>query len=296
MTAEINGFQAVVIVDRDGDEGFGGSIEQAIREIESGYGDIVSVVRKEKSLLKFGRTSNADVGVKTTVATFQDAVVNETFATTNSIDKVVSSSGSDTGVVTVEGHTLNTENGHLTFAVQNVILTGQTAATLATPLARCTRIYRTRGTFASPSTDLVGNVVVYDSTLSGGGLSSGKPDVDESVKCIIPAGKNQSEKCATSISSTDYWILTSFYTSCTRNAPQNARVDIDIEWRELGGVWRPLGLEITIDQAVEPSFGEVFKVCPLVPKNSDVRMVATSNTADTIVTGRMHGLLAEIVS
>ena len=78
-------------------------IEQAIDEIYSTYGDVVSVSEKRKSLNKFGRTSNADAGVKTTVATFQDAIVNETFATTNSIDYAVSTSTSDTADTVVTG-------------------------------------------------------------------------------------------------------------------------------------------------------------------------------------------------
>lgn len=271
-------------------------IEQAIDEIYSTYGDVVSVSEKRKSLNKFGRTSNADAGVKTTVATFQDAVVNETFATTNSIDYAVSTSTSDTGVALVEGQTINTSTGALTFTVQPVTLTGQTPAELTVPLARCTRISVANGTFASPAVDLVGNVTVYDSTLGGGGLTAGKPDVDTAVKCMITAGKNQSEKCATSVSNSDYWIISEIYTSVTRSSPQNATVDVEVEYRRVGGVWLPLGLEITIDQAVSGSevvFPVPFRV---IPKNADVRMVATSDTADTVVTGRINGVLAKIIN
>lgn len=272
-------------------------IEQAIREIYSTYGDVVSVTKKKKSLVKFGRTLNADANVKTTVAIFQDAIVNETFATTNSVDKVVSTSGSDTGAVTIEGHTID-GSGNLTFVVQDATLTGQTAVTLGTPLARANRLYVKPGTFASPASDLQGDVTVFDSTLSGGGVTSGKPDQDAAVKllCRGSAGKNQTEKAATSISSTDYWIVSKLHAGVTRTTGANAKVDVDLEFKKIGGVWRSMGVEAVLNQANESSLVEIFQPFLIVPKNSDVRMVATSDTNDTTLTGRFSGILAQVVS
>lgn len=84
---------------------------------------------KPKTLFKFGQTVNTAAGrAKTTVAEFQggaaSTVFNETYATGNTIDFLVSDNASDTEVVRVEGHTLSGSN--LTFVVQNVTLNGQT--------------------------------------------------------------------------------------------------------------------------------------------------------------------------
>lgn len=268
-------------------------LQSAILYIESTYGDKVSFGQKKKLLNKFGRTNNADDGVKTTVAIFQDAEVNETFTTTNSIDSVISTSASDTEVVTIEGQTQNLTTGAFTFVTQNATLNGQTAVTLGTALARCDRIYVPAQTYGSPAADLVGDVAVYDSTVATG-TTAGKPDVDTSVKCMVQgtAGKNQSEKCATTLSSVDYWIVTEIYASVTRGGPLSAVVDIDVEYRQVGGVWRPLGLELNVDEASAGYLHDEMDPPLVLPKNSDVRMVATSDTADTQIAGYINGWLA----
>lgn len=275
-------------------------IANSVREIKDTYGDNASVISKKKSLHKFGRTTNADAGVKTTVAVFQDAVVNETFATSNSVDRIVSSSATDTETIVVEGHYFDSSNNFV-FSSQEVTLTGQTAASLSQPLCRATRAYVKKGTFASPATFLRGNVVVYDNALATSGLTSGKPNVDESVKLIVQGNtteltaKNQSEKCATALSYLDYWIITEVYAGMTRDAGATAEVDIDIEVREIGGVWRPLGLEINLRRGSLDAQHDEMNPPFIVPKNSDVRMVATSDAADITIAGYIHGYLALVV-
>ena len=264
-------------------------IQHAIDEIKDSYDDTVLI--KPKPLNKFGRSiATNTAGDKVTVATFQDAVTNETFATDETIDQIVSTSGSDTGPIVVEGHTQDA-GGNFTFVVQTVTLTGQTPADLGTDLIRCTRLYRPKGTFASPTSDFVGNIACFDSAANSG-FTGGKPDVDASVKCMITAGKNQSEKCATSLSSMDYWILTGVYAAVTRAGPQSAKADIDIEFREVGGVWRPLGLEMSVDQESKGSEPLPLKPYRWIPKNSDVRMVFTASENNTVVQGHIDGVLA----
>ena len=94
------------------------------------FGDQVSIVNKAKTLRKFGR--NAAVGG--TFETVWRTGGDETYATDNTIDSVSSSDDGDTQAIHVEGHTIS--NGLLTFVAQEVTLTGQTPATLTTPLAR----------------------------------------------------------------------------------------------------------------------------------------------------------------
>jgi len=267
-------------------------VGHAIREVESTYGDIVSVNAKKKSLIKFGKTLQANDGVRTTVGIFQDAVVNETLATGNTVDSLVSTSGSDTGIVTVEGHTMD-GSGNLTFVSQDVTATGQTRAVLGTPMARANRMYIKGGTFAVPAVANVGNIAVYDNAANSG-LTAGKPDTDASVKMILVAGINQTQKCATSISSTDYWFISEVYASVTRGSPQSAKVNIEVEYKQVGGVWRPLGFEMNLDQASGPHMHDEMRPFFIIPKNSDVRMIAISDTASTIVSGYIGGVLAKV--
>lgn len=272
-------------------------IDRAEQEIFATYGERVSVARKNKSLSKFGRTTNADANVKTTVATFGSVAtvnVNETFSTTNDIDRVVSSSGSDTSqTLRVEGHYYDGSN-NLVFTVQDVALTGQTPAALGTALCRCTRMFVKDGTFASPSTDLVGDVYAYAS--SGVTVTAGVPQTSTAVKARIIAGQNQTEKCATSVSYQDYWILTQVAASMSKGGGASANVDIEVEVRGQGGVWRPLGFEISLSKGAVSS--KTIEIYPhfIVPSNSDVRMIATSDTADTQVSGRITGVLASVVT
>ena len=114
------------------------NIAQAINVIQSTYGDTVSVKTKAKNLVKFG--GNEAVG--TTIQTLQDfptGILNESYVSSNIIGLAVSTSGSDTFTMGVEGHTIDGA-GNFTFGVQEVVLNGTTPVTLGTPLARCTRL------------------------------------------------------------------------------------------------------------------------------------------------------------
>jgi hypothetical protein len=262
----------------------------AENEVATTYGQRVSVQRKGKQLNKFGRTINADNGVKTTVAEFQGTVVNETYVSTNIIDTIGSDSASDTEKITLEGHTIDS-SGNLTFVVQNATLTGITPVPLATPLARATRAYVCKGTFAAPASALVGNVYVYDNT---DGHTLGVPDTAAATKLMITAGNNQSYKVATAISQFDYWFLTSIDVGIQRGSGASAHADIDLEFREIGGVWRPMGIEM--DVASNATTWSHHEVAPylIVPPNTDVRGTVTADTNDTRVDMRITGLLAKI--
>lgn len=250
-------------------------VAHALAQILNDYSITARV--KPKTLLKFGRTSNADAGVKTTVATFQGAVVNETFATGNTIDRIISDSTSDGETVTVEGHTIS--SGEFTFVTQNVTLNGQTAVTLTTPLARATRAFNTAGT------ELAGNVYVYENVTT----TAGVPDTAANTKLMIAAGEQQSEKAATTISKDDYWIVTQVFGSVNRG--NSANVDFSLEVRESGGVFRPK-VRWTVRSTGQNAI--LLSVAPhiIIPSNADVRLVATSDTANTIADGWINGYLA----
>lgn len=260
----------------------------ALERIRKDDGKVCDIRGKAKALRKFGRTVNADSGVKTTIANFPDGVANETFETTNAVTSIVSSDAADDAVVRIEGHTID-GSGNLTFVVQDATLNGQTIVALTTPLARCTRISVKDGTFASPATGVAGTVAVFYGT-----ATSGVPDTAANVKCQITAGVQQSQKCATSVSATDYLIITEISAGLRRGNSSTVAADVEMEVARIGGVFLPRGLELELRTGATASAKLDLNPCIIVPSNSDVRMVATSNTNDTSVKAFFGGYLASV--
>lgn len=257
-------------------ESFGPWIDQAIRNIYADYGARVSPAFKCKDLLKFGRNQD----VETAIATLQiqpDGIDNETFVSSNLINTVVSSSGSDTEEVKIEGHTVD-GNGDFTFVVQTATLTGQTPVTLSTALARVTRLY-TNG-----SNDLVGSIQVTQTDT----FTAGVADTDTKVHLMTRTGQNQSEKCSTTVSAVDYWIITGVYGDVLSKA-SGAFAEVDLEVRLKGKVFRQV-----VDFAVSDTHRGIVLFEPhlVVPSNSDVRLRAVSDSGTgRDVSGGIKGFL-----
>lgn len=262
-------------------------LANALQVIKSAYGDDAQY--KPKTLRKFGKTANtAASSAKTTVAEFQDGttagtVFNETYATDNTIDEVVSTSGSDTMVVTIEGHTLS--GSELTFVTQTVTLTGQTPVPLSTPLARANRIFTT----ANATT--TGNIYVYDST-EAVSVASGVPQTPSATKVMILAGMAQSEKGASSIGSVDYYIVTQLTISINKSGGAAQTVEFQIENRQIGNGFMPLCEFITVGSTSNPGREVNFDPPIIIPKNSDFRIVAYASAADLTVSAGINGYLA----
>ena len=276
-------------------------IKHALDIIEATYGDKVSVDEKNKDLLKYGRTEQADnTAGGWTIMTLPSGVQSEMDLYANDIDKVSSSSASDAGkILTVEGHTYS--SGLLTFVSQDVTLDATnpttTAATLSTPLARITRGFlKSSGTPGSPQSDLVGNIYFYDDNGGTITLSSGVPSDTSYVHMMIRAGLNQTEKASTSISNTDYWIITGAYASMlTKSTAASAEVDIFTRDVGNGGTWRK-----AFDMAC--SFNgttDAYRIgypYIIVPKNHDIKMVAYGDSASArSVAGGIFGVLAKVI-
>jgi hypothetical protein len=256
-------------------------VEQAIRVALSTYGDNISVISKKKDLIKFGRNNdvtNATTG--STIMGFVGGEDHETYVSTNVINTISSSSTSDTVEIGIEGHTIS--GGVFTFVSQTKTLQGQTQVTLDTPLARCTRLYNNN------STDLVGNVYGYQ---SGQTVTAGVPQDGTKTHCIITAGKNQSEKCSTTISNSDYWIITKFTANLLEKT--SAFADVELQLRLVGGVFRTLDIV-----AISAGAGSIEDQRPylIIPKNSDVRLVAVGSNDSIEVAGSIHGMLASVVT
>lgn len=250
-------------------------VDHALDVIESTYGD--RVVVKHKDLLKFGRnetTTNAATG--STIMTFAGTEDHETYVSSNLIDTLSSSSTSDVGqTITVEGHTVD-GSGDFTFVTQNATINGQNKVVLTTPLARMTRLYN------AGDTDLVGAIYGYQEQ----SISSGVPQTANKVHCIIPAGKQQSYKAATTLSSVDYWVITK--TSLTVLEKTATFAEIELQIREKGGVFRPVNI-----MAAGAGDFNVKEFLPyiIVKPNSDVRLVAIGSADNLDVAGAIHGFL-----
>lgn len=254
-------------------------LAMAEQEIYATYGDRVSIWDKRKSLLKFGTNEDIDSGVQEMIWS-QGGF--ETYATTNSIDAASSSSVSDTQTIRIEGHTVvgTGVNQQFTFVVQDVTLTGQTPVALATPLARVSRMINLG------STEFVGDVYIHE----GAAVTGGVPDDLATSHMVVRGsiGHNQSRKAATTISNVDYLIIEQVSAGVERGAA--AAADIVLELRTPGTVFAPKA-EFTVTQG-----GRDRRIYPylIVPKNADIRMAATTNTANCVVTGSFEGFLAKV--
>lgn len=253
-------------------------IAQAERETLGNYGDTVSVAAKAKSLTKFGRNLDIDGA--------QEMLWNvggfETYATGNTIDTVSSSSASDTGDVVIEGHTVvgTGDAAVYTFVKQTAVLNGQNKVTLATPLARASR-HANVG-----SVSFTGDVYGYENTA----IVAGVPTDDTKIHTKSLAGENQTFKASTTFSDSDYAFITRCWASVSKQ--QSAIADIQIQVRPAGGVFRPV-FEFSVSQAS----GLAEFLCDpfiIVPRNADIRMVASTSTSNVYVNGGFQAYLAAV--
>lgn len=242
------------------------------------YGHTVSVVSKGKDLIKYGRSTQIQT-TDTTIMTLPSGVYNETYLATNGITHVSSASGSDTFAAVIEGHTID-GNGDFTFVSQPVTLQGQTSVALTTPLARATRIYN------NGSTNAVGPVYVYENTT----IVAGVPTNGTKVHLMLRAGRNQSEKCATTLSSVDYWIVTNINGQPLKKTASACEFGFQV--REKGKVFRT---QLNFAASNTNEGGHKYKPYHIIPPNSDVRMVANADTNNTDGFAHIAGVLAIIV-
>lgn len=247
------------------------------------YGDVVSFSDKGKDLLKFGRNPNVGTSKVTIWYTGQDQA-NETYVAdnVNSIDTISSSDANDTEVVSIEGHTMT--GGNRTFVVQTATLNGQNKVVLTTPLNRCTRVSHAD----QSSTDLVGEIYVYEDTA----ITAGKPTDTTKIHLTVPAGENQSQKASTSISSTDYWVVSSFKASFLQKSGANV-AEMRIEVRKVGGVFKPRTEAIAVKTGESKEI--TFEPYLIVPKNSDVRLTAVASASGQSISGEVNGFLAKVI-
>lgn len=257
-----------------------GRLVQAEREIEALTGDRVSIDRKAKSLIKFGKSADL---VADTLETVWTVGGDETYVTDNTIEYISSSSALDNQTIKLECHTVSGTgaDAKFTFLVQEVTLNGQNPVALGTPVARVSHAYNSNGT------ELVGRVTVYENTTVVGGV----PSDATKIHIDIPQGLQGSFKGATTFSDSDYYVLTGGFGSVSKK--QAANVDFYLEVREAGGVFIQRA-------AVSASTGGPWDIeldpAVIVPKNADVRIRADSGTNNAVVFGVFKGYLAKVLN
>lgn len=246
------------------------------RLIKRTYNDTVGIFDKGKGLAKFGRNTDLDTGGPEQVWATGGL---ETLSTTNDITHIASTNAGDTQDVVIEGHTID-GSGDLTFVTQRVTLAGQTKTALSTPLARATRAYN------DGATDFAGTVyVAKDVTFTDGVPASG-------IAITIVGADNQTLKAATSISKNDYWVIVELVFSVERSV--TAVVDFKLQVRLKGKTWRTQ-LPVTVTSNTGTLYMDLSSAPIIVPPNSDVRVIATTDTLNTIVSALMAGPLASVI-
>jgi hypothetical protein len=259
-----------------------GRLVQGEREVFSTYGHRVSVDSKSKSLLKFGKSGN--LSTTAGLQTVWSVNGNETYINDNLIDRVISSSTSDTQEVTIEGHTVEGAgvDAKFTFVVQTATLSGQAPVALTTPLARVSRVNN------NSSTEIVGVVAVYQNSSVTGGV----PTDATKIHIDIPLGFQQSFKAATTFSNTDYFFLTGCYGAVSQK--QTAAADFYIELREVGKSFRQIACLTASSSG--GAFNIEFDPAIIIPRNADVRVRCTTGTNNAVVFTNFRGYLAKVVS
>ena len=259
-----------------------GRLVQGEREVYSTYGQRVSTDAKAKSLLKFGKSG--DLSSTAGLQTVWSVNGNETYVSDNLIDRVISSSTSDTQEVTIEGHTIEGAgvDAKFTFVVQAVTLNGQTPVALTTPLARVSRVNNNNGA------EIVGVVAVYQDSA----VTNGVPDDVTKVHINIPLGFQQSFKAATTFSNTDYFLLTGCYGAVSQK--QTAAADFYLELREVGKSFRQIACLTASSSG--GSFNIEFDPAIILPRNADVRVRCTTGTNNAVVFTNFRGYLAKVVT
>ena len=258
-------------------------IVQTEREVYKTYGDRISVAAKGKTLIKYGRNDNVGTSSdRYTVQQFQGSEQNETYVSSNIIDRIVTDDNTYTGTVSVEGHTIS--GNDLTFVIQQVTLNGHTPVALTTPLARATRIF-------GLSAPMTAGEKIY--VFEDNATTNGVPDDASKTHVLIEEGFNKTQKCSTSISKDDYWLVTLFYGGVLNKASR--AIDIRLEVRPVGGVFA-VESEKSASSDGSANFDLASPPILIVPPNTDIRCTTVSSGVSTEVYAGIGGYLASIIS
>jgi hypothetical protein len=148
-------------------------------------------------------------------------------------------------------------------------------------------MHRVQRLFNSDNSDFVGTVYVYQD----GAITAGVPNDPTTIHLTVNPEDNQSLKAALSTCYDEFLILTELTVSVNKTNSA-AVVDFAIQIRPQGNVFRT-----TYTAVVASANGSrqlSFRQPILVPPNSDIRVVATSNANNTGVEAIMHCFYARV--
>lgn len=146
-----------------------------------------------------------------------------TFSATANIDSISSSDNGDTVDVRIDGLDTNFEE-----VTQTITLTGNTTATLGTPLIRAFRMVNVG------STDLAGEVFLY---INGAAITAGVPDLGSDIRAIINNGNNQTLMAIYTIPAGKTGYMRDWYAVLSRNKA-NVLSTIHLDARPFGQVFQ----------------------------------------------------------
>ena len=259
------------------------TLNLAQERILESFGDRVSIISRRKSLRKWGRNENVGTS-KSVIMTLPGSETEETLPTTNAITAVSSSSNSDTqNIILVEGIYISGSDYIFDADTSTQTLTGRTDITLNQALFRANR--------ARLSSPAVGDIYFHE----GGATTNGVPDDDTTVHMMIPAGETQTQKASTAISSNEYWIITQITASILEKTASYAQ--FRIEYKPFNDTsFYPLMQWIAVSSQGGARIVDLSDSTPIIiPKESDVRMVAIADGASTDCSGGISGYLATVL-
>jgi hypothetical protein len=228
------------------------------------------------SMNKFGE--NPEVATGTDPEDIWDYGGLYTFSTTADIDQVSSSDDGDTQDVTFIG--LGDDWSEVT---QIVTLTGQTPATLDTPLRRIYRGYN------SNATDFVGDIYV---TTNGATLSSGVPTVANTVRCMIRGANNQTLMCIYTVPAGKTAYFMSGYVAMSGTGVQAESSKFSWNARPFGGVFQVKSKLSCVTTGGSTWFYH-YGVPVALPEKTDVKITSLEVTATMPVSGGFDLILVD---
>ena len=263
-------------------------LQFAIDEIKRLYGHDVYA---RKGLHKYGRVTGFGAS-ETLISSIYDlnggiewgstgnAVLS---ATDNVFTSIVSSDNSDTGTVTIEGHTRSGDD--YVFTIQTVTLTGQTPVALSTTLCTVTYLTYSSGTTAANA----GSIYVYYGT-----ATSGVPDTVANIANVIKIGAGKATHAATTFSQYDYFVPTYIRVGLSKTSGASAACTFRARSRTSTSSWATQWTMDTVREA-GPYF-EQFDPYYIIAPNMSVAITAEGSATGLSATAVFGGYICTIIT
>ena len=199
-----------------------------------------------------------------------------TYSTTADINSIASSSAGDTVDISIKGLDTNWD-----LVEQTVTLTGQTAATLSTPLVR---VFRAKNIGAA---DLVGDVYIATSSAV---FSGGIPTIDTTIRAIIPIGYNQTQMAMYTVPAGHTLLIVEGWSGMSKS--NTAEGDLTIWRRSDGGVFRILH-NIGHNTVGVGSDHRPYSLPLPLPEKTDLEYRFEALADNSAASAGFHGLLVQ---